>query len=177
MAGEPATAASSVDGLLQYAREDPDGKRPAALPCPPAEASGTVCHKPHPPLLLRLGCEVAGSQQQGHPHGRGGQHLPPQGLRPPGPGGTRARPRYFLCAPPCAAGLCSLQPAWCLWREPGLPPGTEALLEPLQATVWLGTRVLSSKSPCLGPTVTRKPVDGESSSSALWEIHSWDQGY
>lgn len=57
------------------------------------------------------------------------------------------------------------------------PTGTEAVLEPLQATVWSGTSVLSSKSPCLGPTVTRKPVDGESSSSASWEIHSWDQGY
>lgn len=56
-----------------------------ADPQRPAEASSTVGHKPHSPLLLRLGCEVADSQQQGHPHGRGGQHLPPQGLRPPGP--------------------------------------------------------------------------------------------
>lgn len=55
----------------------------------PAETAHTIHHEPHPPPLLRLGCEIPHPKKQGRPHRRDGQRLPPQGLGSQGPLGRR----------------------------------------------------------------------------------------
>lgn len=148
MSGEPATAVSSVDGSSAVC---PRGPRRAdsqphrlARPHLPAEAPHAIGHEPHPPLLWRLRCEVAGSKEQGRPHSRDGEHLLPQGLWPPGPGGTQVHgpvtsrvtlPRCRPLLPPACMALVA---------RAGLAPQALRLCEePLQATLWSVTRVLS----------------------------------
>lgn len=63
--------------------------RPPALL--PAKAPDAIHHEPHPPLLLRLGRDVADAEEQGQPQRRGREHLPPQGPGPRGPGGGHGR--------------------------------------------------------------------------------------
>lgn len=53
----------------------------------PAETAHTIHHEPHPPPLLRLGCEIPHPKKQGRPHRRDGQRLPPERLGSQGPGG------------------------------------------------------------------------------------------
>lgn len=75
----------------------------------PAEAADAIRHEPHPPPVLWLRCEVVDSEEQGHPHRRGREHLLPQGLGSQGPGGRGVRRGYFLpVCPPRAT--CALPP-------------------------------------------------------------------